>query len=290
MYSSPWFYLTLTAFLWGGASIAGKIALEQMGPMTVAFWRYLIASLCLLPFTWNGLKKASKNRILVFRLFLMGLTGIFAYHWFFFKGLQLEDAGTTALVITTNPALTALLSAYFLKEKLSPVKWTGFLLAALGALIVLSGGDPEKLLALKFGKGAYLLATAVVFWSVYTLISKQVVGATTPATATSASFLIGLPMLFLAALAEAPPASALSASAEAWAAIFYMSVFCSAIAFALFMKGVGEIGAVKASVYIYLIPAFSLFFAKIILNEPITAGKVIGGLVIIGGVALTSRD
>jgi drug/metabolite transporter (DMT)-like permease len=68
-----------------------------------------------------------------------------------------------------------------------------------------------------------------------------------------------------------------------------MSVFCSAVCFALFMRGVGEIGAVKASVYIYLIPAFSLLFAKILLDEPVTSGKIVGGLIIIAGVALTSR-
>lgn len=268
--------------------MAGKIAMTAMGPMSTAFWRYLIATACLLPFAWRGVRDGMKTREGVFEFLLLGLTGIFAYHWFFFKGLQYESAGTTALVITTNPALTALLSALIYKERLSPLRLMGFSLAFFGALLVLGNGDLEKILALDFGHGALLLGLAVAVWSVYVLLSKKAVKRVSAVTATAASFAFGLPMLFVAALLEAPLASALAAPPKAWVAVAFMGIFCSSVAFALFLKGVEKIGATRASVFIYLVPAFAIFFAYFILGETITPEKLMGGGVIVAGVWLTT--
>lgn len=286
----PVILLSLAAFFWGGAFVAGKLALAYLPPLTTAFWRFALGTAVLVA-VWahrEGPRTLPRKAAAWAGLASLGVTGVFAYNWFFFKGLALTDAGAAALVITTNPALTALLSALLLRERLAPLKVLGFLLAACGALVVLSGGHLGRLLALRLGPGAGLLAAAVACWVAYVLLGKVVLGGVSPLTATTAGFALGLPLLAVGAHREAPLAAVLAAPAVAWGALVFMGVFSSALAFLWFYEGVRAIGASRASVFIYLVPGFALLFSHWLLGEAVTWPKIAGGALVLLGVALTS--
>ena len=109
-------YLKLlsTAFFWGGTFIAGKIIAENVGPFSAAFLRFMVASTFLLVMTWKFEGRFPKiKRGQIIPLLLLGMTGIFSYNVFFFKGLKLIDAGRASLIIANNPIFITLLSAYF---------------------------------------------------------------------------------------------------------------------------------------------------------------------------------
>lgn len=289
--AGPVVLLTFAALFWGGAFVAGKIALGHLPPLTTAFWRFALGTATLLA-VWahrEGPGTLPRTWAAWWGLASLGLSGVFAYNWFFFKGLALTEAGAAALVITTNPALTALLSALLLGERLSPGKLAGFILAAAGALVVLSGGHLSRLLSLHLGPGAGLLGAAVCCWVAYVLLGRVVLRGVSPLTATTAAFALGLPFLGVAAGREAPLASVFAAPAEAWAALLFMGLFSSAIAFLWFYEGVRALGASRASVFIYLVPGFALLFSHWLLGEPVTGPKVAGGGLVLVGVALTSR-
>jgi drug/metabolite transporter (DMT)-like permease len=287
----PLVKLTLTSLFWGGAFVAGKVALRHLPPLTTAFWRFAAGATVLAVF-WAyraGSREIPRTIRAWTGLALLGLTGVFAYNWFFFKGLALAEAGAAALVITTNPALTALCSALLLGERLSASRVAGFALAAAGALVVLSGGHLGRLFYLQLGPGSGYLGAAVLCWVAYVLLSKVALRGISPLTATAAAFVIGTPLLGLGAHAEGGLRLALSTPAEAWVAILFMGVFSSALAFLWFYEGVVAIGASQASVFIYLVPGFALIFASFILGESVTAAKLAGGALVVAGVALTSR-
>lgn len=282
--------LTLTAVFWGGAFVAGKVALASLGPVTVAFWRFAVGAALLVP-VWarrEGFSRLPRRRRDWLGLAALGLVGVWGYNWFFFQGLALVEPGAAALVVTTNPALTALVSSVVLGERLSPRRVLGFALAASGALVVLSGGDPGALLALRLGPGAGLLGLAVVCWVAYVVLGRVVMRGVSPLLATAGSFVLGLPLLLLGALAEGPLGSAFSSPSAAWAAVLFMGVCSSALAFLWFYEGVASLGAARASVFIYLVPAFALGLSRLLLGEAVTLPKVLGGALVVAGVGLTS--
>jgi len=289
--TGPLAKLTLAALFWGVAFVAGKVALRHLPPLTTAFWRFAVGA-AVLTGVWAcraGYRQLPRTVRAWAGLTLVGLSGVFAYNWFFFKGLALSEAGAAALVITTNPALTALCSAVLLGERLSASRVAGFLIAAAGALVVLTGGHAGRLVALEFGAGAGYLGAAVLCWVAYVLLGKVVLRGVPPLTATTVAFVLGTPLLGLGAHAEGGLQTALSAPGEAWAAILFMGVFSSALAFLWFYEGVAALGASRASVFIYLIPGFTLLFAHLLLGEAVTAPKLAGGVLVVAGVALTSR-
>lgn len=282
--------LTLTAVFWGGAFVAGKIALASLGPLTTAFWRFAIGTAALLPiWVWReGWGAAPRSARSWAGLAILGVVGVFGYNWFFFRGLALVEPGAAALVITTNPALTALVSSVFLRERLSPAKVLGFALAGSGALVVLAGGDVAALAHLRLGPGAGLLGLAVLCWVAYIVLGKIVMGSVSPLTATAGSFVLGLPLLAAEAWREAPLDAAFAAPASTWVAVGFMGVCSSAIAFLWFYEGVKTLGAARASVFIYLVPGFALGISHWLLGEPITLPKMVGGGLVVFGVVLTN--
>jgi len=287
----PFAKLTLAAVFWGGAFVAGKIALRDVTPLATAFWRFAIGA-AVLAWIWfrrEGPASLPRTTRGWAGLLVLGLSGVFAYNWFFFKGLALTEAGAAALVITTNPALTALCSALLLGERLSATRVAGFALAASGAFVVLSGGHLERLLSLRLGAGAGYLGAAVLCWVAYVLLGKVVLRETAPLTATAAAFALGTPLLGLGAWAEGGLVAALGAPWQAWVALLFMGVFASALAFLWFYEGVVALGAARASVFIYLVPGFALFFAHLLLGEAVTGPKILGATLVVSGVALTAR-
>ena len=112
--------LLLTALFWGGTFIAGRAIAGNVGPFSAAFLRFCIASVFLGLFVWR-----TNNNLLPLTLkqwvsvFFLGMTGVFAYNVFFFKGLSLVEAGRAAVIIATTPVMIGLFSALLFKEQLT---------------------------------------------------------------------------------------------------------------------------------------------------------------------------
>ena len=95
--------LLLTAFFWGGTFIAGRIVAQDVGPFSAAFFRFMIASVFLLLFTYKlegKFELPQKGQWIP--VFLLGMTGVFSYNVFFFKGLKIISAGRAAVIIAKS--------------------------------------------------------------------------------------------------------------------------------------------------------------------------------------------
>ncbi len=106
--------LFLTATLWGGTFIAGRVVAQDVGPFSAAFFRFVTASFFLIIVTCKIEGKLTvPDKKGIIHVILLGLTGIFFYNIFFFKGLKLIKAGRAAIIIALNPIFITLFSSYF---------------------------------------------------------------------------------------------------------------------------------------------------------------------------------
>ena len=190
--------LLLTAIFWGGTFIAGRVVAKDVGPFSAAFFRFAIASSFLTLIVWriDGKLILPKKRQIV-PVVLLGLTGVFTYNVFFFKGLKLINAGRASIIIANNPIFIAILSAYFFKEKLNLIKVVGIIISVTGAVIVISKGNLNEIVQGNIGWGEIFIFCCVLSWVAYSLIGKVAMTDLSPISSVFYSCVIGTFFLFL---------------------------------------------------------------------------------------------
>ncbi|MEJ2656437.1 MAG: DMT family transporter [Desulfobacterales bacterium] len=282
--------LILTAIFWGGTFIAGRVVAKDVGPFSAAFFRFFIASIFLVLFTF---KIEGKLPILLKRqiipVFLLGMTGVFLYNVFFFKGLKIIHAGRAAVIIAGNPIFITLFAAYFFKEKLSMLRVMGIILSVTGAVVVISKGSFHEIITGGVGWGEIFILGCVFSWVAYSLIGKAVMDGLSPLAAVSYSSLIGDFFLFFPALFEGAMHNYRHYRPVDWAGMFYLGFFGTVIGFVWYYEGIKKIGAMKASLFINFVPISAVVMAFFILDEPITMSLFIGTLLVCSGVYLTNK-
>jgi drug/metabolite transporter (DMT)-like permease len=283
--------LLLTAFLWGGTFIAGRMIAPSVHPVCAAFLRFAIASVFLLLLTVKikgRIPALSKSQVLP--VALLGLTGVFAYNILFLTGLKYIHAGRAALIVATNPVFISLLSAAFFKEQLNWIKGVGICLSVAGAMIVISNGRIADPGSYRIGTGELLIAGCVVSWVAYSLIGKSVMAQLSPLLSVTYSAVIGTALLFPPAMISGLGKEIFGYTARDWMSLFYLGFFGTVIGFSLYYQGIERIGPMRASVFINFVPVSAIVLASLILKEQITVSILLGTILVITGVYLTNAS
>jgi drug/metabolite transporter (DMT)-like permease len=282
--------LILTAIFWGGTFIAGRVVAKDVGPFSAAFFRFAIATSFLTLIVWriDGRLLLPKKRQMV-PIILLGLTGVFTYNVFFFKGLKLINAGRASIIIANNPIFIAILSAYFFKEKLNLIKVLGIIISVTGAIIVISKGNLNEIVQGNIGRGEIFIFCSVLSWVVYSLIGKVVMADLSPLSSVFYSCVIGTFFLFFPACFEGILNNFHHYPIMAWLGIFYLGIFGTVVGFVWYYEGIKQIGPTKASLFINFVPVSAVILAFMILDEPITLSLFIGTILVCAGVYLTNK-
>lgn len=281
--------LLLTAVFWGGTFVAGRSLAQNVGPFSAAFFRFAIASVFLVLLAWKVEGKITlikKRQILP--VLLLGLTGVFCYNLFFFKGLKLIEASRAAIIIANNPIFITLFSAIFFKEKLNTLKITGILISVSGAIIAISRGDVLEILQGNLGLGEFYIFLCVVSWVIFSLLGKVVMADLSPLSSVTYSSITGTILLFPPALREGL-ADCIYYSISDWWNIFYLGFFGTVLGIVWFYEGINQIGPTKAGLFINFVPISAILLAFFILGEPLTLSLLIGTILVTCGVYLTNR-
>ena len=280
--------LLLTAIFWGGTFIAGRVVTKHMGPFSAAFLRFFIASVFLVAFTWKTERKIPllTQRQMLF-LSLLGLSGIFAYNYFFFSGLKSVHAGRAAIIIANNPIFISLFSVIIFREKVTSLKVMGILLSVSGAIWALSRGDLE-LITGQFGLGEFYIFMCVVSFVVHTMIGKAVMVNLSPLVSVTYSSVIGTLLLVFPATQEGMWGQVAGFNMTAWLNVFYLGFFGTVLGFIWYYEGIKNLGPMKASIFINFVPISAIILSYFILKEPITVSLFGGAILVIMGVYLTN--
>ena len=282
--------LLLTALFWGGTFVAGRIVSQNVGPFSIAFLRFAIASIFLILLTWKieG-KLPALKKLQIIPVILLGMTGIFTYNVMFFKGLKIIEASRASLIIATCPVFITIFSAFFLKEKNNLVKGLGIVISVCGAIVAISKGNINQLFDTSLGLGELYIFCCVLSWVAYSLIGKAVMNNLSPLASVSYSAIVGAVALSIPAYFEGLLQNIRNQSVLDWSCISYLGIFGTVVGFVWYYQGVERLGPTKAGLFINFVPIFAILCAFLFLHEPITPSLVVGTVLVISGVYLTNR-
>lgn len=279
-------------FFWGGTWIAGRIiAREVSAPLGIAAIRFVVtamvlaAALLLSGRTLPRLRSSREWGVVCG----LGFFGIFLYGLCFFYGLQHITAGRGALVVALNPVVIVLAAWLFGHERMNRRKALGSAIALAGCLTVIGNGNPLALIQGTVGVGEWLIIGCVLSWAAYTFIGRQATKTLSPLATTLYGSLVGAAFLGIAALVQGDMAPAIW-SGQVWAAMLFLAIFGTAIAYTWFTEAVHQLGAGHASIFINLVPVFAVLQAALLLDERLGLSVLVGGLLVIAGVWLTTQQ
>lgn len=277
-----------TIIIWGTTFISTKILLTTFNPIEILFYRFVIGFTTLLLVYPHKLKVKEKKHELYFMF--AGLSGVTLYFLFENIALTYTLASNVGVIISIAPFFTAIMAHYFINgEKLKKNFCVGFICAILGIILIsFNGGAVLKLNPI----GDVLAIFASTLWAVYSILTKKIstFGYNTIQT-TRRIFFYGLifmiPALFF--LDFKMDVSRLFNPIDLLN-IGYLGFGASALCFVTWNFSVKVLGAVKTSVYIYLVPVITVITSVIILNESITLISLLGTILTIAGLIVSEGN
>ena len=282
--------LALCSLFWAGNWVTGRALRDAFDPISLNFWRWLIALVALAPFALPGL--AAKRAVIRAHagiLVLLALLGVAIFQSLVYFGLQ-STAAVNAVLLNSSAPLFVLLCARAIDgERASPRQVAGVLLSLAGILVILSRGELARLLAFEFHSGDAWILAAMPVWGLYSVLLKR-----RPAELGGVHFLfvlsaIGVLLLtpvFAFEALRAPPR--LPGGLEALG-VLYVALAASVGAFLCWNRGVAVVGAAAAGFTIHLLPAFATLLAIAFLGESFAPFHAAGIATIFAGVILATR-
>lgn len=283
--------LALCVLFWSGNVITVRALKDDIPPLTLAFWRWLVAVGILLPFVARDLRaRWPRVRADLARLVPAGILGMAVYSGCVYVGLQSTTATNTALINATLPVMIVGLGGMFDRRGLAVVKALGVALSLCGVATIVLNGDLASVAALALNPGDLWVLLAVCAFVVYTVVFRGGDAGLPPGVylvvTMSIAALVLLP-LHLWELAYAPTARL---SANAAAGLVYLAVGPSILSYLFWMKGVAVVGAARTGMFLYLMPVFTTVLAIAFLGEVLSGYHAVGSGLIVAGIWLAGRN
>ncbi len=298
--SRPAAYAALTGAVtfWGGSFVATKVLLQELPPAILVGSRFAIG--CAVLALTLALRRSLwlPDRRDLAAAALLGAIGVTFHQWLQTTGLRTAAASESSWIVATTPIFVALLGWILLKERMSGVRGAGVLVAAAGMVVIVSQGRPAALFTGRaWSSGDSLVLISAVNWAVFTILSKHFIDRDVGSTGRRDrpvvlmfyvllfGWLFGLPWLGV----EGGWEKIGHLSAQAWAALGFLGVACSGLAYIFWFTGLDVVDATQVGAFLYLEPVVTSLVAAPVLGEPITLSLLAGGAAIVFGLWLVNR-
>lgn len=277
--------------LWAGNMIVARAIRGDIPPLTLAFGRWVVSFLILLPFAWALMRRDRLRYRQHYRLIIgTALTGIAAFNTFVYIGLHSTTSTNALLLNSCIPVLIMLLGAVFYRQRLNRRQILGLALSLAGVAVIILRGSRHNLLALHFAAGDMWVFAATMCWAVYTLWMKNLPADIHRTGLTAVQILIGLVALLPFFVWETASGAPVAWQPAALLGLAYVGIFPSVIAYLCYTAAIARFGAVRAGLSIHLMPVFGTLLAFLLLDEQLHAYHGFGIAAIFGGILLSSRS
>ncbi len=296
--------LVVPPLMWAGNAVVGRMMQGVVPPVTLNFLRWTLAFMLLLPFAGQVLRPGPQGLWPHWRRFaLLGLLGVGCYNAFQYVALKTSTPMNVTLVAASMPVWMLLLGRVFYGVAVSRRAALGALLSLCGVAVVLSHGELDHLLAVKLVPGDGWMLLASLLWAWYSWLLVRPRPGTEPAhiKADWAAFLLAQIVmgvmwsgLFAAGEWLTLPALAEGQGHIQWgwplaAALVYVAVGPSLVAYRCWGAGVARVGPAMASFFNNLTPLFAALLSATLLGEPPRLYHALGFVLIVGGILVSSR-
>jgi len=288
-FAHPYLLLVLTTLFWSGNMVVGRAIRDDVPPMSLAFWRWTIAFLLVLPLAlphlktqWPLLRRGWKA------VLILGVIGVGGYNTLAYIALQYTAATNAVLLNSFIPVATIALSWLFLHKHLHRIEWLGVLISLVGVVTIVCRGDPAMLAGLSLNIGDVWMLVAVLTWAVYTIGLQWRPAGVHPMLMLAAMTAVGLIVLAPAYLWEIMQGRLIHLHSASLAGIVYTGALPGFLGYVFYNRAVGEVGASKASLFIHLMPVFGTLLSAIFLNEIPQLYHYVGIGLIFTGIYLTT--
>lgn len=264
----------ITIMIWGTTFISTKILLEEFQPLEILFFRFLLGFFALMAVCPKRLRWAGWRRELTFAA--AGFTGICLYYLLENVALTFTMASNVGVIISVAPFFTAILSRIFLRETENPQLYfyIGFIIAMLGICLINFNGTRMHLNPF----GDLLSVAAAIVWACYSILSKKIsaFGLHTILTTRRIFFYGILFMIPFLAFGDFHVGMGRFSNMAYVGNMMFLGLGASALCFVTWNSAVRVLGAVKTSIYIYLVPVITMAASALILHEKITVMAAAG--------------
>ena len=285
----PYLLLSITALCWAGNAIVGRLAAGHIPPVTLSFLRWSLAFLIILPFAWKHLAQdwpAIRGKLGL--MIVLSITGIGCFNTLQYWALEHTQALNTLLLQSAGPLIVAVWSLALLGVRLTVAQAIGVLLSLTGVLVILLHGDLTTLSSIEFNKGDLIFIVALVIFGLYSVLTLK-----RPAihglSFVAFTFGCGAACLIPLWIWELISRPVMTFDARNLAALFYVAVFPSTLAYLCFNRGVQLIGANRAAPFFHVVPVFGSVMAIAFLGERPQLFHIIGFALVLAGVYAASR-
>ncbi len=277
--------------LWAGNYIIARGFHHSLPPVTLAFWRWFIATVALFPVALPHLvRERTRVRAHFGYLSVTALLGVTLFNTLIYVAGHATSALNLSLIAMVSPLFIVILAWLFQGEGMHAGKIAGTLAAFSGVVLLLSGGSPGVLLNMKFNSGDLLMVVAALTFALYSLLVKKKPEGLSMMSFLFATFFIGLVFLVPAYVWERGFSIAPLMPLPSVGVVLYLGVCAALFAYALWNRAIMLIGPGRTAVCYYLLPLFSGVEAMVFLGEPIGWIHLVSAGLIISGVAFSSRS
>ncbi len=290
--------LTLAPLLWAGNSVIGRALVGSVGPATLNAMRWGLAFALLLPLGWRVFRRPGAILQRWVHLALLGLLGVGSYNVLQYLALQTSTAINVTLIASSSPVWMLLLGAVSYGESIRPRQWAGALLSLAGVGFVLSRGSLDTLVQIRFVAGDLYMLLAVVLWAVYSWLLARPPEVMRGGARPSWNWAEFLAVQVLFGALWASGFAGIEAAALpvpiAWspgliAALLYVALGPSLIAYRCWGVGVATVGPSVAAFFSNLTPVFAALLSAAVLGEAPQWYHAAAFGLILAGIVVSSR-
>ena len=276
MNSKQIFLALIVPITWGLGFTLAKIGMEQFSALLIMSIRFGIAGLVLVWFTkppWGHMRE----------IFVVALIGSTIQYGLTYNGLKGIDASTAAILVQLEGPILALMGTILLKEKLGLTRALGMGFAFLGVFII--AGEPRLDGHID---SVILLVAGSTVWAVAQIMISRLKGLSGITILAWVAIMATPQMLIASLIIEDGQWQAItSASLVDWSIIFYLAFIMTVVGYSVWYHLLSSVDVSKVSPFLMLLPITSIIAGMVLLDEKLTLSMIIGGLMIMTGVAST---
>jgi drug/metabolite transporter (DMT)-like permease len=281
--------LIFAVLFWSGNFIVGRGIHNEIPPMTLAFWRWAVAFMIILPFSIGDIvHQFDIIRRNLKMLTVLAILSVTNFSIFIYMALKLSTATNTVLINSMIPIFIVMVSWLGFKERITLRQSIGIATSLAGLIFIIANGNLLTLISVRFSKGDLWTICAGFSWALYSVLLRKCPIELNPLSFLATLITIGTLFILPFYIWEMNAGKTMNISIASIGSIVYVALFASILAYIFWNKAVQIIGANKTGIFIHLMPVFSIILAIIFLDEKLRGYHIKGTILIFSGILLTT--